>query len=44
MKLCSFCNGSGEGILDRSICTECMGSGTVKEEDDEESDCYDEEE
>jgi len=43
MKLCGFCNGSGEGIVDGFICIECMGTGEVQEEDDED-DSYDEEE
>ncbi len=29
-KLCGFCNGSGEGMSDQSICWECRGTGVVQ--------------
>jgi len=29
MKLCHACNGSGEGMTDRSICYCCAGKGEI---------------
>lgn len=30
-KLCGFCNGSGEGMSDSTVCWECKGKGIVRE-------------
>jgi len=39
--ICSWCNGSGEGVTERSTCSKCGGTGEewvedVEEEGDEE--------
>jgi hypothetical protein len=40
-KFCGNCNGSGQGMFDRSICWECKGKGVVTEK--AERDEYDDE-
>lgn len=34
--ICSYCNGSGEGMYDGSICGHCKGSGVERNREDEE--------
>jgi len=39
MKLCHACNGSGEGLYDKTICYSCAGKGELvfTDEDEEET-------
>lgn len=32
--ICSYCNGSGEGMYDGTRCSACGGSGAERDEDD----------
>ena len=36
MKLCHACNGSGEGLYDKTICYSCAGKGEIVLTDEEE--------
>ena len=33
-KLCGFCNGSGEGMSDSTVCWECKGQGIIEEKNE----------
>jgi DnaJ-class molecular chaperone len=33
-KLCGYCNGSGEGMFDGTVCWECSGKGVVEPKDE----------
>lgn len=33
--ICNNCNGSGEGMVDGSVCQTCKGYGEIKDTDDE---------
>ena len=36
--ICNFCDGSGEGMVDGSTCSECKGNGEVTENEEDEED------
>jgi DnaJ-class molecular chaperone len=44
MKLCGSCNGSGEGLFDRTKCKRCNGSGEFWQDDNEHDEPEDESE
>jgi DnaJ-class molecular chaperone len=42
MKLCHACNGSGEGLYDKTICYSCAGKGELVFTDEDETEDHQE--